>query len=219
MKINDLAVTLPMNLQFFAEATGDANGPSEATEATGSGPMKSAGASDRPQSMVSMTPQQFEERLSRASSSAAKVAVEKYQSAQTEAKKLAGMDQVEKIEYERDQLRAENNRLTAKQNRNELEKTAAAILTDKGLAATPALLDVVVRKDADETNTAISALVQAVDELVTAQVADKLRGKTPSQQPVSTKHGGNTASFGKQIADRTNRQGQAVATDFFAVKH
>lgn len=218
---------LPMNLQFFAEPSGDGNadagsaaptasnaGSQTGSDSASAGSQESAAASTSP-NMVSMTNQQFEERLKRAASSAAKSAVESAAAQATEAKKLEDMTELEKANYLLKQEQDKNEQLTRSNARIELSQTATTILAGKGIAADEDVLNFVVRDTAEDTNKAIEAFSALIDEKAEVKAQEKLRGKVPGKRPVGQE---NTPkdSFGAQLAKKTNEsRGTGVADDFF----
>lgn len=105
---------------------------------------------------------------------------------QSEAKKLAKMNEDEKMKYEAEKKDNRIAELEAKLNRKELETTASALLAEKGLMVTNEVLDFVVRDDADQTKEAIAVFSDMINQAVDAKVKELLKGKTPKQMPATT---------------------------------
>lgn len=101
--------------------------------------------------------------------------------AESEAKKISKMDSVQKAQYEAEKARKEAEDLRAELTRKGLETEASKILSEKGLTVSQALLDIVVKSDAESTLEAINGFEALVSKLAEDKVKQLLVGKTPTK--------------------------------------
>lgn len=110
---------------------------------------------------------------------ALKRAEKKKEAAVKEAQRLAAMNEQEKYEYQLQQREAaiteKEKQLALAENKNEASK----ILAEKGLAI--ALVDFVVAEDAETMKKNIDLLDKCFKESVKAEVAQRLKSKTPEK--------------------------------------
>lgn len=115
----------------------------------------------------------------------------KKQKAVDEAAKLAGMNEQQRAEHERDELKKQLAELKQEKTLSEMTKTARKMLTDEGIPASDEILAVLVTPDAEKTKTAISAYTKAYHADVEKGVKERLKGETPRKGsggvPVMTK--------------------------------
>lgn len=104
------------------------------------------------------------------------------QDAIAEAEKLAKMNADEKQQYEIEKLQRENEELKAEKNKVSLGKEAAKMLSEANIIADDDVLEFVVRADAEQTKSAVSAFTKLVQKKVDEAVKDKLRGNSPKKQ-------------------------------------
>lgn len=107
------------------------------------------------------------------------------QKAIEEAEKLAKMNADEKQKYEFEKLKRENDELRAAQNKSLMGKEASRMFADANIVATEELLDLVVKDDAEQTKTAVTAFTALVNDMVDKAVKEKLRG-VPPKKPTGT---------------------------------
>lgn len=99
--------------------------------------------------------------------------------AQDEAAKLARMNAEQKQQYEIDKLKAENAELKKEQMRAELGKTAAGLLQESNIDATPDVLKFVVGDDAETTKANIDMFVKIIEANVKKAEVARATGTTP----------------------------------------
>ena len=99
--------------------------------------------------------------------------------AKKEAEKLAKMNADQKKEYEIEQLKAENEKLKATQVRAELSREAAKLLDGEGIEATQDMLDFVVGKDAETTQSNIEKFTKIIKGQIEAAEIKRNTGSTP----------------------------------------
>lgn len=95
--------------------------------------------------------------------SESKKAVEAYQS---EAEKLAGMNDKQKEAHEKQKLLDEIESYKAKENLQEMRNEAQNMLTEAELSPSVAVLDLVVRDTAEATQASVKALIDFASNLV-----------------------------------------------------
>lgn len=95
--------------------------------------------------------------------SESKKAVEAYQS---EAEKLAGMNDKQKEAHEKQKLLDEIESYKAKENLQEMRNEAQNMLTEAELVPSVAVLDLVVRDTAEATQASVKALIDFASNLV-----------------------------------------------------
>lgn len=117
--------------------------------------------------------------------------------AQDEAAKLAKMNAEQKQQYEIDKLKAENAELKKEQMRAELGKTAAGLLQESNVDATPAVLKFVVGDDAETTKSNIDSFVKIIEAAVKKAEVARATGTTPR---TITNNGNAMTEIDKRIA-------------------
>ena len=117
--------------------------------------------------------------------------------AQDEAAKLAKMNAEQKQLYEIDKLKAENAELKKEQMRAELGKTAAGLLQESNVDATPAVLKFVVGDDAETTKANIDSFVKIIEAAVKKAEVARATGTTPR---TITNNGNTMSEIDKRIA-------------------
>lgn len=159
----------PLIIQFFADEEGTDNSQSVTSE-EGTAEMQENSQKSFTQEDVDKIVRQ---RLSRERTKWEK----EQQEQQTEAEKLAGMNEKQKKEYQekkrQDSLDAREKEIT----KRELMATAKETLADKGLPIS--LASVLDYTDADTCNSSIESVEKAFQEAVQKAVDDKLKGNGP----------------------------------------
>ena len=97
-----------------------------------------------------------------------------------EAKKLANMTAQERVEHERDKLKAELDALKKANAVSEMEKTARGILQNDGVNIPDVIISSLVADDAEATSNNVKAFSKAFKAAVQAEVKSQLSHKSPS---------------------------------------
>lgn len=97
-----------------------------------------------------------------------------------EAKKLANMTAQERVEHERDKLKAELDALKKANAVAEMEKTARGILQNDGVNIPDVIISSLVADDAEATSANVKAFSKAFKAAVQAEVKAQLSHKSPS---------------------------------------
>ena len=97
-----------------------------------------------------------------------------------EAKKLANMTAQERVEHERDKLKAELDALKKANTIAEMEKTARGILQNDGVNIPDSIISYLVADDAEATSANVKAFSKAFKAAVQAEVKSQLSHKSPS---------------------------------------
>ena len=106
---------------------------------------------------------------------------EKQQKAIDEAQKLAEMNAQQKVEYERDQLKAQLDSLQAEVNKSNMLSTARTMIAEAGISSVnDDLVSVLVTGDAETTQANVEAFIKNYQASVQAEVAKAVAGNTPS---------------------------------------
>lgn len=109
-----------------------------------------------------------------------------------EAKKLAAMNEQQKAEYERDELKKQLDEYKRKDTLSEMTKTARKMLTDAGISASDEILSILVTTDAEKTKAAVDGYSKAFNKALEEAVKEKLKGNPPTKGT-----GGGTVSMTK----------------------
>lgn len=119
-----------------------------------------------------------------------------------EAKKLAQMNEREKAEYERDELKKELEEYKNKEKLSQMKKTAREILEQKSINISDNLLSMFVSTDAEGTKKAVEDFSKMFTSTVEEEVTKRLKGNTPKAGSVP----GITKEDIFKIKDRNLRQ-------------
>lgn len=172
---------LSLNIQFFADET---TADTETTEQQESEPTETE---------PTETEQQQEEKKQESKKTFDEEQVEKIvkdrlaraekdkEKAIQEAQKLAKMNADEKQKYELEKLQEENRQLKAEHNRYSLGKEATKMLAEAGIIADDETLDFVVREDAETTKSAVQNFSALIQSKVDAAVKEALKGTPPKK--------------------------------------
>lgn len=136
-----------------------------------------------------------------------KVAAEKV----AEAEKLAKMTADEKITFEIEKLRQENEEYKRKDSYYGLSKEAQKMLSEHDITADEDLLSLVVKDDADATKQAIDSFVSVLTKKIDEGVKKALAGNSPkvhNQTPnVMTKEQFSALTYPEKVElKRTNEE-------------
>lgn len=104
-----------------------------------------------------------------------------FQAKVDEAEKLRQMNVEQKSQYEKEKSEKIIAELTAKLERQALEKEASKMLMEHKIVATDELLGVLVRDNAENTKSCVNTFVSLVTEIVDDKVKEALKGKTPNK--------------------------------------
>lgn len=174
---------LTLNIQHFAEENPPADtlppgDNPEGDKLPGDNPPKDEKPKDPPEKTFS------EEQLEKIVKDRLARAEKDKEKAIQEAQKLAKMNADEKQKYELEKLQEENRQLKAEQNRYSLGKEATKMLAEAGIIADDETLDFVVREDAETTKSAVQNFSALIQSKVDAAVKEALKG-TPPKKAVS----------------------------------
>lgn len=181
---------LKLNIQLFAEdGAVDTGTPVESNVETNN---VSAG---EPQKELTLTEllsgnpklqSQFDSLLAKSNTTAIENAKVKWQEAQTEAEKLAKMDADQKIKYEMNKLRQENEKLSGQINATNLYKQASAIANEKEIPLS--YLDLI--DFSNESAESIAAKIEKIAETrskdMEAYLSSRVRQRAPQERDVPT---------------------------------
>lgn len=115
-----------------------------------------------------------------------------------EAEKLAGMNEMEKIEHENEQLKAHIEELKRKENLAMMAKEASNMFATADIKVNDGLLDLVVKEDAEQTKEAVQTVIDFASQLIKANA----RQNTPIE-------GGNFTSGEQGIIQKAELAKQA----------
>lgn len=123
------------------------------------------------------------------------------EAAQTEAKKLEGMTELQRAQHEARRLRAENEALKAEQNLGEQMSIARRELSEAGISMGDDLLSMFVDAEAEKTANAIDRIKELWPKAINEAVQRELK-----RTPPKAGHEGGGKSYGASFADRYNKQ-------------
>lgn len=99
--------------------------------------------------------------------------------AKSEAEKLAGMNESEKLVYERDQYRTELENLKNQVILAQMQGTARAILAEKNIHAPDELLAMIVTADAETTKSNVTKFAEMYTKAVENGIRERMKSGTP----------------------------------------
>lgn len=172
---------LKLKLQHFAEGGA---GEGEGGEGAGSNDDKGSDDNQKEQKGssakdVQFTPEQ-QEKVNQIVADRVKAEQKKAEDAVNEAKKLEKMNDQQKQQYELKKAQDRIKELEAKENLYQMSKEASKMLADKGVSPTEDLLEFVTKETAEDTEKTVNTFLKLVDSEVEKQVAEKLKGSTPT---------------------------------------
>lgn len=127
--------------------------------------------------------------------------VKESEEAETEAKKLEGMTELQRAQHEARRLRAENEALKAEQNLGEQMAIARRELSEAGISMGDDLLSMFVDAEAEKTANAIDRIKELWPKAINEAVQRELK-----RTPPKAGHEGGGKSYGASFADRYNKQ-------------
>lgn len=141
---------------------------------------------EQTQDKITLTKQELNDRLARASKSNATKAAEEAVAAykeqlkneEDEAKRLKGMSETDKAKDAAEKLKAENEELKQKMARNELSAEARKQIAEKGVEIDDDILDILVTSDAETTGANIEAYAASVTKSAEALFAKSRQGSS-----------------------------------------
>lgn len=223
MKKSLLMPTFPlkMNLQFFAEGGSEEGGQGgTSTNPAGQGTDEPDGEEeDGKEGNKTFSRDDVAKMISAETTKAVNRAKEQWEAElkneQSEADKLAEMNEKEKAEYEKQKLIDKIAELEQEQNQSKMSKSATVMLAEKGLKASEGILSFVVRDTAEATTEAVNVFVDLIEEQreeIKADFEKRLGGKVPLDGT------GATLSRGAQMAKEANNQTKQPANDPWSTK-
>lgn len=99
--------------------------------------------------------------------------------ARSEAEKLAGMNESEKIVYERDQYKTELENLKNQVTLAQMQGTARAILAEKNIHAPDELIAMIVTADAETTKSNVATFAEMYTKAVEDGIRERMKSGTP----------------------------------------
>ena len=99
--------------------------------------------------------------------------------AKSEVEKLAGMNESEKLAYERDQYRTELENLKNQVTLTQMQGTARAILAEKNIHAPDDLLAMIVTADAETTKSNVAKFAEMYTQAVENGIRERMKSGTP----------------------------------------
>lgn len=105
----------------------------------------------------------------------------KWEEKQSEAVKLAKMNEKERAEHERDQLQKRLDELERKEILNAMSAEARKMFHEKDLKVSEELISSLVREDAEETKTVVSSVISLLETAIEEGVNAKISSKTPKR--------------------------------------
>lgn len=186
---------IPMNIQFFAEASEEDGAGTPEAGSNGGGSSKasdegkSEGNEGKALSFDDFLKQEgnqaeFDRRVQRSINTAVKKAEDKWKALTdeklTEAEKLAKMTANEKAEFLEQKRQKELDKREADITKRELMATAKNTLAEKKLPI--GLADILVYTNADACNASIDAVEKAFQAAVSSAVEERLKGGAPPKK-------------------------------------
>ena len=97
----------------------------------------------------------------------------------SEAEKLAKMNEQERAEHEKAELKKELDAYKRRETLSEMKSTARKMLAESKINAQDELLNMLVSTDADETKSAINSFIEMYKADLDAGIKDAIKGNTP----------------------------------------
>lgn len=199
---------LPINIQYLAESTENADTPTEEasndtkdlpknTEAEKSDSKKIPEKMYSQKDVDNLLNKRFEEWSKKRNAEV------------DEADKLAKMNETEKAIYERDKLKKELEEYKSREQLGQMTKTARNMLQESGISISDELLAMIVTTDAEKTKSAVNSFAKMFGEALEKAVREQLKGNSPKSR--SKGNGGSVMTVEKimNIKDPVERQ-QAI---------
>lgn len=99
-----------------------------------------------------------------------------------EAKKLENMNEQERLEHERDEMKKELEALKKKDAFYGMSREATKMLTEANIPVSDEVLNFVVKEDAENTQSAVKSFIDLVNDLAGKLVKERLTGKPPERK-------------------------------------
>ena len=129
---------------------------------------------------------------------------EKTEEEKLQAKKLAEMNEDDKVKYEREQLELKIADFERRENLAKMSEVAADMLTEAGASATKKVLALLVTEEAESTSNNVKAYLEVIDaerEVIKADYEKRLGGRIPLDGADALK-----LSIGEQYAKEQNEK-------------
>lgn len=200
---------LPMNLQFFAEDSGDGDGGATETNQSPNGgeqqptgddsPHKEANPDDGADDSKPKVPEGY--HSDKEVDEIIKQKWAKWKAKDDEAKKMAKMDAEQKAQYQLEQLQKENEELKGYKSKSQMTKTAIKMAGEAGVNLTDDDLSHIVTTEADSTKANLDWLKGLKDRISEQVKKDYLSGNAPKASGESLS--GKKNNYGAQLAKKT----------------
>lgn len=174
---------LNLNIQLFADEG------VESVEDSGSEIVESV-QEQKPASLIELLnndpklQSQFDSLLAKSNNTAIENAKAQWQEAQSEAEKLAKMDADQKLKYEMNKLRTQNEQLTGQINASNLYKQANVIARDMNIPASYLDLIDFTKETAESVSAKLNKIAETRTKDLESYMASKFRQKTPQERQV-----------------------------------
>ncbi|MBO4126526.1 capsid assembly scaffolding protein Gp46 family protein [Streptococcus suis] len=152
------------------------------------------------------TQAELDEIVQREKAKARRSAEREFQEKQDEAKKLAGMNEKEKADYEHDKLLAELQSLKDEKTLNEMKNIARGMLLESNITLSDELLGRLVTLDAEDTKHAVTGFISAFNAAVSEKVKKTIRQDPPGVGSEVSKQ----TNYGASLAKNKNTSGKLV---------
>ncbi|MDE5754836.1 MAG: DUF4355 domain-containing protein [Oscillospiraceae bacterium] len=136
-------------------------------------------AQETEKSQKAKTPELTAESVSKMIQAAIANYTKQQEQARSEAEKLAGMNESEKLVYERDQYKTELEKLQSQVVLAQMQGTARAILAEKNIHAPDELLAMIVTADAETTKSNVAAFAGMYTKAVEDGIRERMKSGTP----------------------------------------
>lgn len=153
-----------------------------------------------------LTQAELDEIVQREKAKARRSAEREFQEKQDEAKKLAGMNDKEKSDYERDKLLAEVQSLKDEKTRYEMTNIARGMLLESNITLSDELLGRLVTLDAEEIKNAVTDFISAFNTAVSEEVKKTIRQDPPGADSSVSKQ----TNYGASLAKSKKTSGKLV---------
>lgn len=181
---------LKLNIQLFAEdGAVDTGTPVESNVETNNMNVREPQKELTLTELLSGNPKlqsQFDSLLAKSNTTAIENAKVKWQEAQTEAEKLAKMDADQKIKYEMNKLRQENEKLSGQINATNLYKQASAIANEKEIPLSYLNLIDFSAESAESIAAKIEMIADTRSKDMEAYLSSRVRQRAPQERDVPT---------------------------------
>ena len=159
---------------------------------------------------LTLTQEQLNDRIRRATEHGKKLGQQAQKDEQTEAEKLAGMSAQQRLEYQNNKLTEELAKMRSENSRNAMISQARVQLTQDGVQASDEILGMIVTEEAESTMSNVAAYTAAVKASAEAMFAKQRQGSTPA----NGNGGGQNAelSNGAKLAQQQKEANKASQT-------